>query len=190
MLSTPCQCELAGWCQTHGRNMSATRFDECHNKPGFFEVFAKDAARRDAINRGELPDNSASIDPQPAFRETNGPGSQLVRIFRDEWGILGCGLCYDLATRMDSWGISGCRREMTAIIDDIRPRARDWLTHSCTVEAIRLELRQADTWGQRLKSRALLAAVEIGASMSDRALNIILRHYVRRAINAATDEPA
>lgn len=43
---TKCKCELAGWCETHKRKMSQTRFDECKNKPGYFEVFQQDLARR------------------------------------------------------------------------------------------------------------------------------------------------
>ncbi len=36
---TDCRCDVAGWCKTHRRSMSVVRWTECHDKPGFYEVF-------------------------------------------------------------------------------------------------------------------------------------------------------
>lgn len=49
---TKCKCELAGWCDTHKRNMSEVRFNECKNKPGYFEVFQKDLLNREKEAKG------------------------------------------------------------------------------------------------------------------------------------------
>ena len=49
---TKCQCTEPGYCDTHRRMMCAVRFGECHDKPGYFEVFAKDAIKRGNQPRG------------------------------------------------------------------------------------------------------------------------------------------
>lgn len=57
---TQCKCELAGWCETHKRRMSETRYRECKEKPGYFEVFEKDRIKRETdgkIGLGDIIDN-------------------------------------------------------------------------------------------------------------------------------------
>ncbi len=39
--TSPCQCEIAGWCPTHRRIVSEHRHHECKTKPGFFEALSK-----------------------------------------------------------------------------------------------------------------------------------------------------
>lgn len=35
-----CQCPLAGYCETHKREMSKRQHEQCKNVPGMFEAFA------------------------------------------------------------------------------------------------------------------------------------------------------
>lgn len=58
---TNCKCELAGWCETHQRKMSETRFNECKNKPGYFEVFQQDLAKRQGLGLGDVVEKVAEV---------------------------------------------------------------------------------------------------------------------------------
>jgi hypothetical protein len=55
-----------------------------------------------------------------------GPGSQLLRIYESK-GVSPCQQCYDLASKMNSWGIDGCKAHLEEIVIDILPRAREWI---------------------------------------------------------------
>lgn len=36
---------MSGFCKTHNRQMSELRFKQCHDEPGYFEVFQKPPVR-------------------------------------------------------------------------------------------------------------------------------------------------
>jgi GT2 family glycosyltransferase len=69
----------------------------------------------------------ASVKPtKPATKTNSGPGTELAAIF-DAKGVPSCQQCRALASRMDRWGIAGCRDRMEEIIEDIFPRAKEWV---------------------------------------------------------------
>ncbi len=54
---TQCQCPAAGWCETHQREMPAPFWKLCHDSPGYFEQFQKQALQRTGfhcVHRGGL----------------------------------------------------------------------------------------------------------------------------------------
>jgi hypothetical protein len=91
----------------------------------------------------------------------HGPGSQLIKIM-DAAGVPHCRACLDLAAKMDAWGPEGCTERLDEIMDDILPRAREWLT-------------EAKPWAHRLLS-------VVGAE--DAALRLAIRQKVQQAIKA------
>ncbi len=58
-----------------------------------------------------------------------GPGSRLIKIM-EAAGIPHCSECVKLAAKMDRWGKKGCTKRLDKIVDDILPRAREWLTEN------------------------------------------------------------
>lgn len=94
----------------------------------------------------------------------DGPGTELLAIIHDltEGKIPPCQECRDLARRMNEWGVAGCRANLETIVDDILPRARQWLT----TEA------EDGSWLSSLKANAPDFAKKIG-----------IRSYVSRAID-------
>lgn len=54
-----CVCTGPGFCELHAREMSAGRWRQCHDKPGYFEIFAAAAGKHapartlDCQHRGE-----------------------------------------------------------------------------------------------------------------------------------------
>ncbi len=63
-------------------------------------------------------------DIQPAL--SYGPGAELLSIY-EKAGVPKCEDCFDLARRMNNWGVSGCRNNLDKIVADILPRAMEWL---------------------------------------------------------------
>lgn len=60
-----------------------------------------------------------------AFKEGTGVGGRLIQMFK-EHGFETCDACYELALRMNNWGIGGCRKNLELIVEDILPRALEW----------------------------------------------------------------
>ena len=57
-----CECQLSGWCETHQRKMSEVRFHECHDKPGYFEVFQEDLLRRNkGVGLGDVVEKITEV---------------------------------------------------------------------------------------------------------------------------------
>lgn len=46
---TQCQCPLAGYCETHKRNMSVLRHRQCRDEAGYYEAFARGTVRGTTI---------------------------------------------------------------------------------------------------------------------------------------------
>ena len=59
----------------------------------------------------------------------DGPGSQLLNIY-SEAGIPACEACNDLAKKMNQWGIQGCEERIEEIVDDVLPRAKQWMAEN------------------------------------------------------------
>ena len=95
-----------------------------------------------------------------------GPGSQLLAAYATA-GMPHCEDCLRLASRMDEWGVDGCRERAREITDEILPRARGWLA-------------EHKPWARRLFG---LLGIEVAA------LRLIIDRDVRRAI-AATESLA
>jgi len=115
--STPCQCEGPGYCEVHSRNMCEVRWNECHNKAGYYEVFAE--ASSDAL----VEQDSFQI------AERMNPGTTLTRIL----AVFGVTYepeceCGDIARKMDRHGAPWCRNQAGAISDSMMAEAdrREW----------------------------------------------------------------
>lgn len=78
-MPTPCQCPLAGYCETHKRHMSVLRHRQCRDEAGYYEAFARGgvqgAATADAptcVHRGPLvhrePCSCGSATTVPIYR--------------------------------------------------------------------------------------------------------------------------
>lgn len=81
-----CKCELSGWCETHKRQMSEARFNECKNKPGYFEVFQKDLAKR----QGAENDKGLGLgDVVEKIAEVTGIKKVVEAVFGEDCGCQG-----------------------------------------------------------------------------------------------------
>lgn len=82
-----------------------------------------------------------------------GVGGRLIEMFAAA-GFEACEACYELAHRMNEWGVDGCRTNLEMIVADILPRALIWerekvgwwarlLPEAVTEAAIKLMVEQA-----------------------------------------------
>tara|TARA_R110000824_G_scaffold134130_1_gene297049 strand:- start:637 stop:2481 length:1845 start_codon:yes stop_codon:yes gene_type:complete len=92
---------------------------------------------------------------------SQGPGTELLAIMKAK-GVPSCQGCRDAAKRMDDWGFRGCRERIELIIEEILPRARDWVAKD-------------RKWIHRLLPNAV----------EDAGIRIALRVYIDQAINQA-----
>lgn len=58
-----------------------------------------------------------------------GPGVELKAIF-ERLEIPACQACHELAARMNGWGVAGCRERLEEIIEDMLPRAKEWVKNN------------------------------------------------------------
>ena len=91
----------------------------------------------------------------------HGPGSKLLELFNSA-GVPHCQACINAAAQMDAWGVDGCREHLTEIVEDILPRARDWMAAN-------------KPWAHRLLPNAI----------EDAGLRFGVRVKVEQAIKAA-----
>lgn len=94
----------------------------------------------------------------------HGPGDQLIKIMSDA-GVPHCQHCLGLAAKMDVWGPQGCTERLGEIVEDILPRAREWLSGE-------------RPWAHRLLSATML---------EDAALRLAIRRKVEQAIRLANE---
>jgi hypothetical protein len=92
---------------------------------------------------------------------TQGPGTELIELLKG-WKVPPCQQCKDLAARMNVWGVSGCRERIAEIVEDIFPRAKEWLAAN-------------KPW-----AHAMLPEI-----VEDAGIRLKLRHDVGKAIDAA-----
>jgi len=76
----------------------------------------------------EIPKNKKNTNkPIPIKKKSKyGPGTELIKIYK-EAGVPPCNQCYELADKMNEWGVEGCKNNIDAIIEDILPRAKRWV---------------------------------------------------------------
>ena len=94
-----------------------------------------------------------------------GPGSKLLAIY-EAAGMPHCEECLKLAARMDEWGVAGCRKRLREIVDDILPRAKEWVA-------------EHKPWMHRLAA---------GVGIESTALRLAINRDVRRAIASSEAE--
>ncbi len=58
-----------------------------------------------------------------------GVGTELLYIYKDS-GVPACQACFKLAKQMNMWGPDKCIENLQFIIDDIMPRAKDWIAEN------------------------------------------------------------
>lgn len=92
---------------------------------------------------------------------SHGPGTELIEAFQ-KWKVPPCQQCKDLAAKMNIWGIAGCRERVDVIVEDIFPRAKEWLAAN-------------KPW-----AHAMLPEVT-----EDAGIRLKIRFDVKRAIDAA-----
>jgi len=72
--------------------------------------------------------HGASID-ETQFGLRYGAGNELIKIY-EAAGMPHCDDCVQLAKQMNDWGVAACRQNINAIVSDILPRARDWVSEN------------------------------------------------------------
>ena len=55
-----------------------------------------------------------------------GPGTELLKIY-EAAGVPTCDACKELAQQMNNWGVEKCREKIEKILEDIMPRAIEWV---------------------------------------------------------------
>lgn len=58
-----------------------------------------------------------------------GPGSELLHAYAAA-KVPDCDECFELAMKMNRWGVDGCRDNLDTIIADMLPRAKDWVAEN------------------------------------------------------------
>lgn len=114
------------------------------------------------VNNGCKSCGGSSKTPNKPKIIGNGPGSQLL-IQYESVGMPSCAECYRLAALMDKWGVEECSVRLQEIVNDIYPRAKQWLTDN-------------KPWVHRLLS---------GVGMEESALKYKIRQDVIQAIETA-----
>lgn len=65
----------------------------------------------------------------PTVKKLYGPGTELLRIY-EAAGIPSCQACKDLAQQMNNWGVEGCELRLLEIVEEIFPRAQEWIAEN------------------------------------------------------------
>lgn len=55
-----------------------------------------------------------------------GVGTELIYIYQAS-GVPACQACFKLALKMNRWGPAKCLENLKTIVDDIMPRAKEWM---------------------------------------------------------------
>jgi hypothetical protein len=75
--------------------------------------------------------NGSTTNNKPQFIKSKntlgtGPGTELIKIY-EQAGVPSCSQCYELADKMNKWGVDGCLQNLNKIVEDILPRAKQWI---------------------------------------------------------------
>jgi len=118
---TKCICQSAGYCETHRRMMSEVRHAECRDKPGYFEVFAKAAAKQPSRGAGDT-----------VKRITDATGfSALAKLWTQITGK-DCG-CTNRQSKLNRWWR---HKELITVGVTTAPREQHTL-HTCIASLVR-----------------------------------------------------
>ena len=72
---------------------------------------------------------SVSQGAPPVIKKVYGPGTELLRIY-EAAGVPTCDACKELVQQMNNWGVAECRKRHEQIVDDIFPRAKEWVAQN------------------------------------------------------------
>lgn len=104
-------------------------------------------------------------------RTSGGPGTELLAIYKSA-GVPSCQQCRDLATKMNNWGVIECRKRLDEIIEDIFPRAKQWLA-------------EKRSWTAALYGIAADVASFLSEDKVDEQIQKTIRNDVNKAIDKA-----
>lgn len=158
------QCKVHGFVVTtdvlpiHCNCSARKLYEETYGSPASADGGCRGCGGRQKRSRRKRG-RPASVPRTDGF----GPGSQLLAIY-EAAGMPHCGECLKLASRMDGWGVVGCRERASEIVDDMLPRAKQWVA-------------EHKPWMHRLAA---------GIGVEAAALRFVIDRDVRRAI-AATE---
>ena len=125
----------------------------CENPFGHADTYAQSTPE-------PTPCGTCGGKPKAALQPNgHGPGSKLLELF-DTAGVPHCQACVESAARMDAWGVVGCQERLGEIVEDILPRAREWLT-------------EERPWAHKLLSVT---------GLEDTALRVAVRQKIQQAI--------
>lgn len=115
--------------------------------------------------------------PRRMAQTPDGPGSELKRAMK-QMGLPSCQACKDLAAKMDEWGVAGCRQRQDEIIEDIMPRARDWVDQNHPWASAMFPNCVKDIEIRRRVTRYVNEAIQ-RAELRDQHRNRLRRHVFR-----------
>jgi hypothetical protein len=131
-----CVCESKGFCSKHLCYKTQRDFELCkgiaisdYHRDSYRKAWdeGRGYAQLDLKNNQSkvmtIHNSEATIKPLPS---TGGAGTELVRIYQNA-GVPPCKACKDLAARMDKIGIEKCEETIDKIVEDILPRAKNWI---------------------------------------------------------------
>lgn len=148
------------------------------------------------------------LKPQPKVRAAgplsidsigDGPGTELLGIFKsDPIGkhATSCPACLQLAQQMNQWGPAGCRERMDEIVEDILPRAKDWIIAAADggIQGLdlgaldRSKLSIASAW--KFKGDEPTPVEKMKAATADQTMRVWISRQVKKAIRQAERKEA
>lgn len=134
-----CECEKAGYCNRHQMKKGKGQFERCKGIANTRDCGLKYWNKWEQGELGSVAPENPQINPegfcdkQQLLQQTqqvkSGPGTELIKIYQ-EAGVPSCSQCNDLATLMDEWGADKCEENIAFLIDDILPRAKNWIANN------------------------------------------------------------
>lgn len=106
-----CTCPTPQYCEKSQRQMTEKLWTLCQTRPQYRKAF---------IKLGQETLSSKLL---------YGPGTELLRMY-EAVGVPTCEACKKLAQQMNNWGVAECRKRHKQIIDDIFPRAKEWIAQN------------------------------------------------------------
>jgi len=96
--------------------------------PPLFEEASEAVDTVQALAQPQLIVHGVSVSPNMEIAAF-GPGTELLRIY-EKAGIPHCQECLDLAHEMNQWGVEKCRKKIDDIVEDMLPRAKEWISEN------------------------------------------------------------
>ena len=120
-----------------------------------------------------------------------GPGAELIRIMKRA-GVPSCQACKDLAKQMNAWGPEKCRDNVALIVDDMLPRAKQWVEQkSPWIPDLMPQVVSSISEQWHLPTFAVRIGVSIGnvVGVPDSVLRMALQSLVSQAIDEYEANP-